>query len=115
MQKTETIHHLLIQCEKVKPLWKNLEHMCKYWLNQSIELHDHLICLNNYSGPKKSICNTLIICMKHYIYSTKCLDETLNFNVFMSKLSDWYQMEKIHAFANNNIQPFYKKWQNIYY
>ena len=73
------------------------------------------ICFNNYVGPKSKLINMLIVIMKQYIYSAKCLETELNYVQFMKKVFYWYQIEKLFAEEMNKVEKFTKLWQDIYY
>ena len=79
-----------------------------------VKLTPTLIILSNYRGPCKYMINLLLVIMKQFIYSSKCFEEIPVFTKFMSKLSYWYHVEKIHAQQTNNIAPLIRKWKGIF-
>ena len=108
----ETVVHMLVTCEKIKPLWHNLKRLCEYYLKINLELDEQTIVLNNYKSEQKQIVNQMIIIMKYYIYASKCMEKEVNFQLFMTRLSDFYLTEKYEAKAHQ-IKKLNKKWKNI--
>ena len=110
----ETTVHLLYSCEKVQHMWVMLVRWCKYFLKETIDFDLSTVILNNYIGKHKALVNTFIITLKQYIYSQKCMQESINFNQYIAKVSEWYQIEKIIAYRNNKVTYFDKKWAQIF-
>ena len=116
-QQTETVMHVLINCQKVTELWRNLERMCKHFFQIKLRCTDELIIANNYKGPKRALINQMICIMKHYIYVEKCGNEIPKFTKFMNRLSTWYQIEKCYVLQENNakcIKRFFEKWNSLF-
>ena len=110
----ETQSHLFTECEETTKLWKNLERWLSYYLNHELKITKDLIMLNNFSGPDKEIINTCIIALKHYIYSSKCLQIDLKFTDYVSKLSYWHKIETITTAKTHTSDKIYKKWNKIF-
>ena len=110
----ETILHLLADCEKAKRMWKALERVITYFLNESIMLDKTTIVLNNYEGSNKECINLLIVALKQYIYAQKCFEKPLNFTEFMYKISYWYRIDKLLAYEHDTVQKLNKKWKNMF-
>ena len=83
------------------------------FLNIQINLTPELIILNNYDGKCKHIVNTLIAIMKQFIYASKCFEEKPTFLDFMTKLSYWFYVDKIHAYNCDKVKSLHNKWQDI--
>ena len=115
--KPETVVHLLCECDVVKPLWRNLKATIKHFWEEEIELNQYNIVLNNFESQNEAIINLLVVTLKQYIYASRCLQETPTFSKFMTKVSNWYQVEKCILYQNYSCykeKRFYKKWKNIY-
>ena len=115
--KTETVTHLLWECNITKDLWKKLEKFIFYFLEIRINFSMVCIILNNYSGPKKELINVLIAIMKQYVYTSKCFQKTPIFKEFVEKVSYWHLAEK-HLMTTNftykNLVNFNKRWSAIF-
>ena len=108
----ETILHLFTLCPKIKPSWDNLEKWMKRFLKITVSFTPELILFNNYCGPSKIIINNFIIFLKYYIYSQKCKGEdSLRFIDFMTRVTDWFNLEKLHAINTGQYEKFKKKWK----
>ena len=117
LKQDETMLHLLVECEQVKPLWITLEKFCKYYLDIQLSFAPDCIVLNNYKGPQAPIINLMIVTLKQYIYAQKCLQKNLCFSQFVSRLSWWYSIEKQLLWADysdKKQQNFWLKWKSIF-
>ena len=112
--KKETIIHVLYECDKIKELWEKTKSICNHFFEVKIEINAELAILNNYKGKKKGIINILIAIMKQHIYAKKCYEEIPNFQEFMYKLAEWYEVEKVFAWKNNKYELCIKKWENLF-
>ena len=107
----ETILHLLVHCKTIAPLWQSLEKWCKYHYKSVLNLSSKDIILNNISCKSKMFINLLILILKHYVYASKCKSELPTFSGFMTKVNEWYRIEKTIAYMTNNVNSFTKKWK----
>ena len=112
--RTETIVHLLVECNYVNRLWSNLEQICKHFLDTSVEFNAELITLNNYEGSSKELITFMIIALKQYIYSQKCFVKEPKFTEYMSKLSYWCTINRQYAIENQKYKKWTKKWKNMF-
>ena len=87
----ETLLHLFCECETSSKLWTTFQKYFSYILNNSIELNNATIILNNYNGPCKSLINIFIVIMKQYICACKCQD---NYPIFMQYVSQNITLQK---------------------
>ena len=108
----QTMLHLFVECTRVKTLWHNLECWIKYVFKCDIKLTPHLIIYNNYIGPYKAVFNSIILIVKQYIYSNKCLKIPINFREMLSKI---YEAERIEARIVNNQMFYNKHYRKWYY
>ena len=113
-QRPETVMHILVTCEKIKMLWICLKKITKYFMSIDVDFSPQMIILNNYTGQRKDLINTMVAIMKQHIYAKKCFEEVPTFTSFMEKLSSWYLVEK-QLFMNEHMdmKKLKKKWGNI--
>ena len=104
----ETILHILFDCPKVKKIWTIVEKALNYYCGLRINLTAQMVIMNNYAGKCKELINSAFIILKQVIYSSKCKGDIPSFNVFMSKVSYWYEIDK--AYETGNQQKILKKW-----
>ena len=90
--KSETVIHLICECELVQKMWMALEKWIKHRTGIVIRFIPSLIIMNNISGKHKDILNTLALIMKQYIYAQKCKQEVPNFIEFINRTTQWYQL-----------------------
>ena len=110
----ETVIHLPIECSHAKKMWSAFKKYFDQKLYASIELSNKDIIFNNYDGAEKHVINSLIAIMKQHIYASKCFGNAPNFIEYMSKVSDYYIMEKYQAKDNLKMERFRKKWKVIF-
>ena len=112
-----TIEHLLWDCEIITTFREKLYRILKYLNNKDINITKQSFMLNNYEGDHKNIVNLFSIVLKQYIYATKCKEEKLSCQAFMSKLSEWYQIERLSINEDFSIKKyvlFKKKWIGLF-
>ena len=119
LSANETLIHLLVLCPKVNNIWLCLERFINHMLNINVVLDAEIILLNDYRGPCKTLICTLIVICKQYIYSTKCLGHELDFYKCVSKISDWYYVEKyiaknVPSNCKKAIVANEKKWAQLF-
>ena len=107
---SETIYHLLWQCNKVKIFWNDLSHIMN---NRCTNTHnfkiDENLALFGQSENIKTdkICEFIILLAKFYIYRSKVQDTVLNIRIFIRELHTRYIVEKeIHQ----NSASFKNDW-----
>ena len=96
-RETETILHLLTQCDHVQNSWSNLKRICSHFLGTDANFTYDVIILNNYQGPSKELVNLFIVILKQYIYVQKCFEVLPTFTEYMGKLAMWYQTDLCYA------------------
>ena len=107
---SETIHHLLWQCNKVQIFWKELSNIinnrCTHAHNFKI---DEKLALFGHSEQIKTdqTCQLIILLAKFYIYRSKVQDTILNIRCFIQELHNRYCIEK--EISKNSI-PFRYNW-----
>ena len=89
---TETLVHLFVTCETVRPLWTDLNNWVGHSLNKQLsqaplEILLGYIMTDNLFLP----INTIIFATKYYIFTCAVKQKALSFNVLRLKLMRCYQ------------------------
>ena len=108
----ESIHHLFVDCDRVKRFWQDLRQWLPSVANITFILEEKSI-LFSYQG-KNQLVNYIITLAKHYIYITKFFANELDVNIFIVILKDKFQCEKYIAYLNNKLAKFLSKWRPLY-
>ena len=91
----ETVLYIFWFCERIQSLWTKLTR----WINHFVGIKPlfiaPMIIFNDYPGPQRDYINTLILIMKQFIYSSKCLEKELSFVSFVNTVDHWYNIEKL--------------------
>ena len=107
---SETIHHLLWQCDKVKLFWNELSNIINNRATHSKNFRiDESLAIFGQSEQIKAdrICEFIILVAKYYIYRSKVQGSVLNSRLFIQELYTRYCVEKeIH----NNSVSFRNSW-----
>lgn len=109
--RVETIVHLFCDCDVVKKIWKFVQKWLQKLLKDSdLNLDNELIIFNDAKGPEKKFVNTVLLHVKRYIYSAKCLDTIPVVSVIVPKLIQACKIEKLIASRTNTISKHDKNW-----
>lgn len=107
----ETLVHILCECPKIQSLWKFIEKMLQNLLrDKELLLTNKVIIFNCIHGPHKSFINSVILYVKHFIYSSKCLNVLPTNQTLMSKLKQAQNIERLIACRLDTIRKYKKKW-----
>ena len=112
-EKSETVIHLLWECELIKNFWRKLfkwlEYICKIKCNNiSLEM----IITNQCKGkPNRELLETIILIAKQYIYACKCLGEKVRINVYLEKLHRMYIVNREIVLQKGKQKSFLRKWK----
>ena len=109
----ESLEHLFWECCKVQPLWKKLNSFIKSKSINIILTKDTALLSITSNSPFKSICNTLIILMKYFIFKNKAYEDNLSFEAFHHFLQRRIKIEEQIALDHDNHDAHSKKWQII--
>ena len=112
-EEKETVQHLFVSCEKVKPLWKAVEEYVKRKSALTVVLSDENIFFNTITTPVKKFPNFLCLITKQYVYSKRCLKAALCVNELEIIFKNVESMEKFIALKNNNLTKHLLKWTNL--
>lgn len=108
---TETLLHLLIECQHVHPLWKATQKILQKLLRDNdLILTSKLILFNCAVGSQKKLINSVLLCVKQYIYSAKCQDSIPRASQISSKILQMQKVERLVAIRQHNIKKHERKW-----
>ena len=108
---SETIHHLLWKCQKVKLFWNELTRMINARCNHSHNFKvDENLILFGFSDTIKTdkVCNFILLLAKFYIYRSKVQGNMLSTRVFINEIYHRYCVEKE---INKNSTYFGNIWK----
>lgn len=108
----ENIHHLFLDCTKVKEFWI----LVKSWMSTHahIEMNfDNRNIILSVQGQNELI-NYIYVIAKYYVYKTKFSGKPLNIQAFISILKKKFFSEKYIAYIHNRVDKFFKKWSPLY-
>lgn len=110
--ESETISHLLYDCNIVQLFWSNL----KTWMNLTdpninVEWSKPDIILGN--PVFQPSVNQLIIFTKFFIYQSKMKQSLLDISIFKKQLLYYYKTEKLIATKTFNMNKFNKFWSPL--
>ena len=75
-------------------MWVALERWVKYFFNIEVKLLPETIIFNMIGGKEKHMLNVMTLIMKQFIYAKKCKINKPKFQDFVSKVTQWYNIEK---------------------
>lgn len=70
-----------------------------------------LIIFNNFTGHEKSFVNTVLLIIKQFIYSAKCLNSNLHVSQIIPRIIEIYKIEKYVAIRQDELRKHEKKWK----
>ena len=109
---TETVLHVLVNCEFVKKLWKAIEKWVSYMYGENVILTEEVIILNNYrSKSDKKLINTIILICKQYIYACKCCKKPIEIMEAIRRVHNMYLLEKQIAREEGKMEYHVRKWK----
>lgn len=68
---------------------------------------------NTVLDKKQHVFNFLILIAKHYIYVSRCLDQTPTFEQLHKKIFEVMQIEEFIAKKSNRWNPYVFKWKIV--
>ena len=104
----ETLLHLFTECVVISRLWTCVHRMCNYFLEIDVNFDPELIMLNSYKGKSSQLINFLIVVVKQFIYASKCLQTSPDFNQCMSRIATWYNIDKYIVYDTCNTKQIKK-------
>ena len=111
-QETETIKHLMWDCETVKSLWEEVFNFIEKEFNlPHVLIKDFgAIIINQIVEKRDHIANFICLLTKYYIYSYRCLKKELSFVTLKAMVNNTKNVEKYIALKNNKITIHHRKW-----
>ena len=106
--ETETIIHVLFNCNKVKEFWLAM----KNWLRIQANVILHLTIKNVIFSKQENneLLNYILLLGKYFIYKTKFLANSIRLENFITYLKRKYQNEKYISKIHNKQNKFQAKW-----
>ena len=110
---TESIHHLLCTCDKVREFWNTFKTWISQRINTTFNISDRNIIYSAFE--KCSLINYLVVLAKYYIYKSKFHNQNLNIRGFEAYSKVKFFNEMYIAKINNTYEKFLGKWSPIYH
>lgn len=108
--EVETIEHLLWNCDITQNFLEEIDH----WLLSngiSIPFTKNIFIFGNTAKFFNwEASNLILLCIKQYIYNTRCFQKNLSLQAVINKMRDFYYIEKCIAVKNKKLDLFYKLW-----
>ena len=106
----ETIIHILWECPKVQELLDNFSILCKI-KNIEFPKESCTFILGSLSPNSREL-NTILLCIKSFIYRSKCCNETLTLQGLLGDIKILLSTLKYNATKNNQLNEFETLWKN---
>ena len=107
---TETMFHLLWECEKVQLLLDNFENWLVANSVSPLNYNKKTFIFGIIHSRHSKVNNLILLKIKHYIYSCRCLSKTLSLQGLLRSLKNLYETEKYAALLAQNIGKFNEDW-----
>ena len=110
-RESETILHLLVECNIVKRIWYFVQEICKRCKIDANWTKENII-LNRVTSPKHVINHIVLLC-KQYIYSNRCMGKITTVKNFVKKLNDEFYLEYYSSIRTHSVRKFFIKWDPV--
>ena len=108
----ETLLHLFVTCEHVQRLWvKVFEFIREEYHLAQLEINNTNIILSQIGPTVGSIANFICLITKQFIYSQRCLGNSIHFPILRRYIINIQNVEKYVAIKNDRLQYHNKKWR----
>lgn len=108
----ETPLHLLFECDTIQKIWKFTQHWLRKLLQDTdIIISPEIVILNNYHGSNKAFINAVLLYVKQYIYSSKCLGTPPLVSHIIKNILQAQKIEKLVAIRSQQLNKHQKKWR----
>ncbi len=114
--ETETIEHLLFECQCCKIIWNRLVQ----WIKQTTHIELEVTLLNILFGiplndrfPLKQAINTCLTIARQYIYACRCLNRIPSFQVLIEKIKTMKLIEYKIAHKQDKLKKHNEKWKSL--
>ena len=112
-EKEETVLHLMWECTEVQSLWTNLWiYVQQRFPNQKFEVNKVNVIFNKLVDNPANIVNFLCLITKQYIYSSKCMKNSLSFSELKMRIGRIENIEKYIATKNETVSKHLSKWSD---
>ena len=111
----ETMEHIFIECEKVKPLLKEIPCLYKQYTGKEVaspDLNKENILFNTIHKKPAHLLNFILLALKQYIYSTKCLNKAITMENFKGYVEHCRKCEYYNAKQTKKLNVYYAKWKD---
>ena len=110
----QDITHMLWDCPKIRPIWLRMSHWISFQFDCDLMIERELVFLHDIeAGNKTNIFNLLILITSRYIYTSKLLNSTPNFQGAKNKILATEKMERNIATKNGKLRVHWKKWGEL--
>ena len=104
----ETVEHLFWECNQIQKFWKEFQE--KYCI-KIINFQE--LVLNNVDRNPKNVKNLLVLIAKHYIYSARCVNDSLSISKCSAAITNIKNIEENIATSKNKLAIHETKWENF--
>jgi len=112
-KEIETLSHLFVSCEGIKPLWKKIEeNMLAPFGISSLSEKDILLGLK-LSEKTNIIVNHIILEAKYYIYVSSLKEKKNVYQQLKNRLKITESIEESIAFRKNKLEKHTQKWFHL--
>ena len=115
-KETETIMHLLIECDYVKIFSEQMLGAIKeiipwYPLQERYEPIENI--LNKIDNDERHVINFIFLAAKFHIYRSRCARNKPSIVTFKREIENYRNTEKYNVTKNNTIEKHMRKWHNV--
>ena len=108
----ESLVHLFYTCSVSTSLWQKVFEMIQQRFGtQQLTITPYSIICNKVAQGQGNIINFIVLYVKYFIYTQRCLEQSIDFPIFKAKLGTIENMEKYIAIKNNKLVQHNKKWE----
>ena len=113
-QETETLCHLLWECNRSKEVWSFLQNEIRQIAGCGIRFSPSEIILGVRNNiPLKNIINFIFIVTKYYLYASRCLKINPTGQMAIQKIRNCREIELEIAIQNNDLEKFTTRWDQL--
>ena len=98
--------HLLWECENVQILLEALDNWTLKNGNLTLNYNKKTFILGYHKGKNSLISNKILLAIKYYIYTCRCLSKILALAALQYILQELYSTEGIMAIKQENLEVF---------
>ena len=106
----ETLYHLFWECAITQHFWEEVRSVIKLFTNQQIQFNYCEIMFNSLVDNRKHIANFVCLAAKQFIYRQRCLNGSLNINLFKEQIYLYKNSEKYYAMQAGLLSKHNAKW-----